>query len=185
MSGIFDEANMRQTLGQYIPNGETLLAGIHAVSKETDITAVFGKCVRLEDGLAPAEDGRTVALHKKKRSPYDIYIGITQYSLLIAECEKNSYLYRFDDDPDVSQADVQEVSSPIPLSAVGTCFSLSDIQSCEIKNGLVGSVKCSIAMKNGSSFKLIFPKLGGLGGNMPHHAQYREAILARLSGKSA
>lgn len=45
----------------------------------------------------------------------------------------------------------------------------------------MGSVKCKLEMKNGDTFKLMFPKLGGLGGGMPHHAQYREEIIACLS----
>jgi len=183
MSDIFDEANMRRTLGQYIPDGETLLAGIDAVSKETNITGVFGKCVRTESRLVPDANGGTVALNKKKHAMYDIYIGITQFSLVIAECEENQYRYQFDDRPDVREADIQEVTSDIFLSDIGTCFLLSDIQSCETKKGWMGSVKCFITMKNGSYFHLIFPKLGGLGGGMPHHAEYREAIIARLGGR--
>ena len=46
----------------------------------------------------------------------------------------------------------------------------------------MGSVKCFIRMKNESYFKLMFPKLGGLKGGMPHHTAYREAIIARLGG---
>jgi len=40
-------------------------------------------------------------------------------------------------------------------------------------------------MKNGSYFKLMFPKLDGLGGGMPHHTEYCEAIIARLGGSNA
>ncbi len=29
MSGVFDEKKMLQVLGEFIPDGETLLAGIH------------------------------------------------------------------------------------------------------------------------------------------------------------
>lgn len=46
----------------------------------------------------------------------------------------------------------------------------------------MGSVKCNIAMKNGTYFKLLLPKLGGLGGDMPNHTQYRDAIIAHLGG---
>ena len=52
------------------------------------------------------------------------------------------------------------------------------------KKGMEGSVKCHITMKNGSYFKLLLPKLGGLGGGMPHHAEYLQAIIARLGGGS-
>jgi len=116
MSDIFDEANMRQTLGQYIPNGETLLAGIHAVSKETNIRGVWGKCIPTESSLVPDENGGTIALNKKKLSAYDIYIGITQSSLIITECERNESLYQFDGKPDAGGADIKEVTSDILLS---------------------------------------------------------------------
>lgn len=41
-----------------------------------------------------------------------------------------------------------------------------------------------ITMDNSSYFILMFPKLGGLGGGMPHHTEYREAIIARLGGRN-
>lgn len=182
MSEIFDESNMRQVLSKYIPNGETLLAGIHAVAKETSVNFVFGNCIRREDRLSPDENGGIVSLKKKKYSTYDIYFGITQYSFLISGCEKNSYFYQFEDDPMVDESEIQEVASDIFFDDIGTCFSLSDIKSCEIKKGWMGSVKCLIRMKNESYFKLMFPKLGGLSGGMPHHTAYREAIIARLGG---
>jgi len=185
MSEIFDESNMKQMLGKYIPNGETLLAGIHAVAKEVNITGVFGKCVCMEDRLVPNENGATITLSKKKYSAYDVYIGITQSYLVMADCEINKYLYQFDDNPNVSGADIIDVSSDIFLSDIGKCFLLADIQNCEIKKGWMGSVKCFITMKNGSYFKLLFPKLGGLGGGMPHHTEYREAIIERLGGRNA
>ncbi len=180
MAGIFDEGLMEETLGRYIPQGESLEAGIHAVSRETSIVAVFGRCVYAGDRLRRAENGGTLVLRKKKYAPYDVYLGVTQSCLLIAECEKNKYLYDFDA---VSDPEAQPLSADLPLSDVGTCFPLADIQSCEVKKGIMGSVKCTVTMKNGSRFKLLLPKLGGVGGGMPNHAQYRAAILARLSGE--
>ena len=41
-----------------------------------------------------------------------------------------------------------------------------------------------ITLKNGAFLKLLLPKRGGLGGGMPHHEEYREKIIARLSGLS-
>lgn len=183
MSDIFNEANMRQALGKYIPNGETLLAGIHAISHETDIKCLFGKCVYNEDRLIPDENGYIIAVNKKKHSTYDIYIGITQHFLVITDCEGDSYFYEFDEVPEGSSKDIQKVASDLLLTDIGTCFPLADIKNCEIKKGWMGSVKCSLTLKNGSSFKLRFPKLGGVGGGMPHHAEYREAMIALLSGR--
>lgn len=185
MSEIFDETNMRQALGRYIPGGETLLAGIHAVAKESNVTGVFGKCVRVEGRLIPHENGGIIAVNKKKYAAYDIYLGITQSFLVIAECERCAHLYQFDDAPNVSQAEIQELTRDLFLADIGTCFPLADIQNCEIKKGWMGSFKCLITMRNGSYFKLMLPKRGGLGNGMPHHAEYREAIIARLGGGSA
>lgn len=84
----FTVANMEHMMGQYIPRGETLLAGIFAVAKESDVTAVYGKCRCIEGKLLPDADGKTLALEKKKCCSYNIYIGITQSRLLIVECEK-------------------------------------------------------------------------------------------------
>ncbi len=183
MPGIFDEAAMRQTLERYIPDGETLLAGIHAVSNQTHIEGVFGGCVCLKGRLVPREDGTTVWVKKDKHAPYDVYLGVTDSCLLIAQCEENQYHYEVGEKRDAKEDEVREVTAELAWSDLGTCFPLADISGCECKKGLVGSVKCNITMKNGSTFKLILPKLGGLGGGMPHHAEYREAIIARLGGK--
>lgn len=180
MSDIFDETSMREALERHIPSGETLLAGIHAVAKETKIRGIFGKCARTECRLIPDENGGTIAFDKKKHAAYDIYLGITQSSLVIVECEENDYFYQFDDNPDVGEADIQELASALFYVDIGTCYPLADIRSCEIKKGWMGSAKCSITMKNGSYFSLVLPKLGGLGKGMPHHAEYRDAIIARL-----
>lgn len=181
MSAIFSETNMEHALKKYLLEGESLQAGIHAVAKESLITAAFEKCVRTESKLLPDENGGAITLFKKKYSAYDIYIGITESSLIIAECEENSHFYQFDDNPNTKETTPQIVASPILLADIGTHFSLTDIQDCKIKKGWMGSVNCFITMKNGSYFKLCFPKLGGLGGGMPHHAEYREAIIQKLS----
>ncbi len=180
MPDIFDEMNMRQALDKHIPNGETLLAGIHAISKEIDIKGTFGRCILAEDRLIPNPNGRIISLTKKKHSADDIYLGITQSFLVIAQCERSSYFYEFDDGIITNGTDIQEVSSELLLADIGTCFPLSHIQDCEMKKGWMGSVKCSITMENGSHFKLLLPKLGGLGGGMPHHKEYRQAIMDTL-----
>lgn len=181
MSEIFSERNLIEALKKYIPAGETLSAGIHAVSKETDVTGLYGKCIYTESGLMPSENGGVISVHKKKFATCDIYFGITQSFFVLADCERYSHAYEFDDGPEAGGEGIKEVTSFLTFTDIGTCFRLADIKTCEIKKGMMGSVKCFITMKNGSYFKLMFPKLGGLGGGMPHHAQYREAILQRLA----
>ena len=148
MSNIFDEGNMMRILGNYIPEGETLSAGVHGI---------------------------TLQVNKKKSSRFDVYIGITGNYLIVAECNEHKYLeeiYGFRD----RRKSVAEDVAP--------CFPLEDIQSCVIKKSILGAVNCSVTLKNGNFLKLQLPKLGGLGGGMPHHAEYREKIIARLSALS-
>ncbi len=184
-SMTLDETNMRRALERYIPDGETLLAGIHAVAIETAVNSLFGECLCLEDRLIPHPDGGTYALNKKKYSDHSVYIGITPHFLVMTDCGKESYYYQWDKiekKSDVCETDVHYVTKEILLADIGRCFPLEDIQSCDIRSGWLGSKKCHITMKNGSYLKLMFPKLGGLGGGMPHHSEYRDVIMARLSG---
>lgn len=176
----FNEATMRQALDKYIPVGETMLAGIHAIAKESSVTCVFGECSLTEDKLVVNKSGSALVISKKKYSTYDIYIGITQHSLVVADCQAYRYLYEFNKEPIKSETDIQMVTEDILLKDIGKCFPLADVQSCKVKNGFAGAVNCLITMKNGSYFKLIFPKYGGLGGGMPHHGEYRDAIIACL-----
>ena len=181
MPEIFDEQNMRGALEKYIPAGETLLAGIHAIAKEMETRNIYGKCTIAEDRLIPDGDGMGTEVIKKKYAGCDIYLGITQYSLVIVECERERHLYEFVDAEGAIEA--QELTEEILLEDIGKCFRLSDIADCKMKKGILGSIKCHITMKNGGYFKLLLPALGGLGGGMPHHAQYRDAIVAELKSK--
>ncbi|MEY8388036.1 hypothetical protein AALC17_12185 [Oscillospiraceae bacterium 38-13] len=145
MAGIFDEANMRQVLGACLPEGESLLAGIHGI---------------------------TLQVNQKKTSYFDVYIGITEHYLLAAECEERKHLTAaYPLLPDLRKTVAEDV---------GAVFPFSNIQSCEIKKAMMGAVNCSITFRDGRFLKLQMPKRGGLGKGMPHHAEYREAILARL-----
>lgn len=184
MSDIFSETTMRRALEKYIPDGETLLAGIKAVANESSVTCVFGECTLTEDRLIPCKDGGTIEISKKKYSGYDLYLGITQHFMVVADCKSFRYLYEFAPDPIVRDTDVQIVTENILLIDVGKCFSLDRIQHCDVKKGMLGSIKCTVTMKNGDYFKLLLPKLGGLGGDMPHHTEYRDAILSRLSANN-
>uniref|UniRef100_UPI0040573ACB hypothetical protein n=1 Tax=Acetatifactor sp. TaxID=1872090 RepID=UPI0040573ACB len=179
-----NEANMRRALEKYIPDGETLIAGIHAVAKESSVTCVFGECVLTENKLLADKEGGTVSVSKKKYSAYDLYIGITQRSLVVADCEEYRYYYEFNRESVKNDADKKIVTGDILLKDIGKCFDLEDIQSCNVKNGMAGSLNCVITMKNGSYFKLVLPKTGGFGGGMPNHEKYREEIVTCLSEKS-
>lgn len=144
MPGIFDEGRMLQMLEPYVPNGESLSAGIHGI---------------------------TLQVNQKKASRFDVYVGLTDHHLIVVECEDRKYLSELYHVPDLRKTVAQDI---------GTVFPLSEIQSCQVKNGIMGSVNCSIFMKNGGFLKLMLPKRGGLGQGMPHHEEYRARIIACL-----
>lgn len=177
-SDIFDESNMLQALQKYLPDGETLLAGIHAVTKESYVTCAFKNCVLGEDRLCPRDGGYTISISKKKVCTYDMYLGITQHYLVVADCQPNRYFYEYNRNLITDENAIQNVTTDILLKDVGKCFPLKDLQSCELKKGFAGSVNCVITLKNNGYFKLLLPKHGGLSGGMPHHSEYRDAIIA-------
>ena len=148
--------------------------------QESKVTAVFGKCRCLEGRSVPDENGGVVALNKEKYAAYDIYLGITQSHLLIVECEKNKHYYEYSNEPDVQNMDVQKLGSELDWNDIGIIFPLEDVQNCDVKKGRMGSVLCTLTMKNGTYFKLSLPETAGPNGDMPHHIEYREMILARL-----
>lgn len=180
--GILDEKNMRQSLEKYLPDGETLAAGIHGVGIQTEIKQVFGKCIYDGERLVPDENGNTLQVTKSKVSKFDVYVGITKHYLILSECEKYKHLYEFNDVPNFKEASVQKIDTCILPEDIGTCFPLSEIRNCEIKNAWMGAVNCSITMKNGSFIKLMLPKNGGPA--MPHHTEYREKVIACLNAHS-
>lgn len=180
--GILDENVMRQMLGKYLPEGETLMAGVYGLGTQEEIKQVFGKCIYDGERLIPDENGTALQVSKSKFAKFGVYIGITEHYLLLAECEKYKHLYEFNDVPNPDESAVQDLDTCISLEEIGTCFPLSEIQGCEIKNAWMGAVSCSITMKNGSLIKLTLQKSGGPA--MPHHAEYREKIMACLNTRN-
>lgn len=176
--GIFDEKIMLQALKRYLPEGETLEAGIYGVGLRSEIKQVFGKCTVTGERLIADENGTTLQVTKGKVSRFDVYIGITWHYLILSECEAYKHYYEFDHVPESEEGTVKEIDKELWLEDIGTCFPLADIQNCEFENTWMGAVKCSITMKNGSFLKLRLPKQCGLG--MPKHEKYREAVIERL-----
>lgn len=94
MSDIFDEGKMMQVLGMCMPEGETLLAGIHGI---------------------------TLQVNKKKTSRFDVYIGITKGYLLVAECEERRYLSELYSVPDRRTTVAEDVGTCFPLTEILSC----------------------------------------------------------------
>lgn len=175
---------MRQALSKYIPNGEILMAGIYATVQESKINAVFKKYRCIEGKLIPDENAGILSLVKGKYAEYSVYLGITQSDLLIVECNKNKYYYyEYSNETDIQNMDIQALSTELNWEDIGIRFSLEDVQSCDVKKGRMGSVLCTLTMKNGTYFKLSLPESAAPNADMPHHTEHREAILTRLGGK--
>lgn len=179
--GIFDEKNIMQALEKHLPDRETLTAGVQGVGLEVSILQIFKNCIFDGEKIIPSENGKMLQVNKRKVSSFDVYVGITENYLILSQCKVNKWFYAVDELQDSGEIAAKEVSSCIPLENIGICFPLADVQSCAIKKGWMDSVKCTITMNNGSYLKLQLPKLDEL----PHHAKYREAILARLSGTNS
>lgn len=179
MSAIFDEQNMMRILEEYIPAGETILAGVHGVGLDVRLRQVIGKCSFDGKYFSPSENGKNFLVNKEKHARFDLYFGITENYLLISQCERNEWFYEF---LEMDTVVAEGIQHRISLDEVGArCFPLSDIESCVMKKIWMGAVNCKITLKGGILLKIQFPKLGGVGGGMPNHAKYREAILACLS----
>lgn len=197
MSKIFDENNMYNTLKPYLPKGETVIAGVHANAQEAKIVAHYKNCVALGDYIAPltsdmvtkllgqkvvATPGENTVLEvvKKKYCGFSVYVALTQHYLLIVPSTPQDWYYQvknFDERPDL---DTTILEKPIKSSDIGYCYPLDDLTKFTAKNVWMGAVNTTLQLKNGSYFKIQFPKRAGLGQGMPHQAEYREQILARL-----
>lgn len=195
MSEIFDESNMQNRLGEYVPEGETLAAGIHVVNKELHIFRYYQNCVPKDDKVywyyLDDVEPKVLQATKSKFATDDLYIGITQNYFIVATCTPNTkFLYKFDfvDINEPHELESTEnfvnrdgIAPSIDLRDIGHIFKLSDITKCEFKKGMFGSVKCDLEFRDKSTFKLLFPKKAGLGNGMPHHEEFREKIIATLT----
>lgn len=121
-----------------------------------------------------------VEINKTKYSTYDIYIGITNNLLLITPCEDSRYLYNTNCRADNGNSNIPSLTKSTSYRNLGQCFSFTDIQSVHFNKGMMGAIKCDITLKNGSYFKLLLPKIGGIGTGMPHHSEYRDILIEKL-----
>jgi len=177
MAGIFDEENMRAVLGQYLPQGETLEAGVHCVGLNVRFRQLFRGAAVIDGAVVPRENGPTIMLTKGKYARFDAYLGLSQSYLLFATCEQEPWGYKVEKS---DGAGLTPLDRTIPLTEIAACIPLAHVSGFEQKKGIVGSVNCRITLQNGE-MKLMIPKRGGLGNGMPHYAEYRETILARLT----
>lgn len=174
--GTQDERKMRESLSRYLPQGETLIAGVCALGKKTEFIQVFGKCMLDDDKLIPSENGAAISVKKCKYAQYELYIGISQHHLLITDAEPCKHMYEFEE---LGNQDVEGIDRTISLRDIGTCFELTQIERCETKKGLYGETACTITFKNKSLIQIMIPKSAGYA--MEHHEKYCQTLIDCLN----
>ena len=175
--GVLDEKKMMRDLGKNLPDRESLTAGVYGVGVETEIKQVFGKCRLVDEKLVPDENGAAIQVTKGKRAKFEVYVGVSQNYLILAECKEYQHFYQFDNSTEPAEA----IDTSIPIQDIGNCFPLAEIQACTVKRAGKGDVNCTITMKNGGFIKLSIPRNGGIG--MPNHEKYREELITCLRDK--
>lgn len=178
--GVFSEKSMFEALNPLLPDGETYSAAIYAAGKEMRVKYLFRNCSIDDDILVPDGSCPLLEITKGKLSAFDAYIGLSQRYLILEECMENKHFYEFDEAPSADAATAEPLTEKLLLRDLKFVFPLEDIAGCEAKNGMMGSVKLTVKLKNGSILKLMIPKRGGLGGGLPNQEQDRQKIIDRL-----
>lgn len=181
MSAYFDVNNMNAVLGEFCPEGENVLAAVYGVGKSAEIIQYFGGCRQTPDTLAPADTDNIIKVLKMKVCTYDLYIGYTERSLIISECDMSTkYYYEFDNISDPVLTGVNRMEKEITHKSIGKVFPLESIKEFKVKNGWFGSVKCFLRLNNGTIFKFMLAKRAGVSGQMPNHMENRDKIIELL-----
>lgn len=175
-----DETEMQKRLSKYVPEGETLEAGIYAKATESFINATYRKCDFRGMKLVRDESKEFFSMEKRKYAEYTVYVGITQSSLLVIECDTNKHYYEYHDKLDCPLDSVPELMEDIAECDLGTRFNKNEIAKFKVKNGKQGSKNIVVTMKNGSYFKITIPDNAGPTANMPKHIEYSKKIIDTL-----
>lgn len=181
MSIFFEESYMNEIMGMFCPEGETVIAAVRGVGKRTEIYQYFCGCVETVDKLIPADRDNMIKVLKKKVCVYDLYIGYTEKSLIISECDMaTKYYYEFDKITDPAFVGARKLDKEITYKEIGKVFPLDSICDIQTKKGWLGSLRCELKLDNGTFFHFMIPKKGGVGGQMPKHAQNRDKLIEVL-----
>lgn len=184
---VFSVKNMEKKIGEYLPylpQGETLIASVRAISNGRATKVAYKNCAVLDDEgvivpCAPEQGGYDmIYLSKEKHSLCDIYIGITENCFIVADALQERYAYFFGDR---NFAEPETLTEPIRYGDIGKVFRFEDIESIKIKKGFLGVTKVNITMKNQGYFRLQFPKRAGVFKQMPNHLENQEKVLSKFA----
>ena len=181
MSGFFDVEKMNNVLGTFCPEDESIIAAVYGVGKATDIIQYFSGCEESTNGIVPADKDNVIKVLKRKVCNYDLYIGYTEKSLIISECDMSTkYFYDIEHIVDPAFSGMNKLEKEITYKAIGKVLPLESIQKLEIKKGMFGSMNLVLKMNNGTFFKFMLAKRAGVGGQMPDHIENRDKIIEVL-----
>ncbi len=182
MSIFFKPSYMNEIMGKFCPEGEKVINAVYGAGRETQIYQYFSGCVNAEDKLVPADTNNIIKVFKMKVCVYDLYIGYTEKSLIISECDMaTKYYYEFDDVTGSVCVGTKKLEREITHKNIGKVFPLDSICDIQIKKGMFGSVNCVLKLVDDTYFKFLMPKkVGGLTGQMPEHMQNRDKLLEVL-----
>ncbi len=181
MSDIFNEKTMYEVMNPYVPEGETLQAAVHVIGKECKFFQIFTRCECDEDALLLKPGDGTVGLAKGKYAIYDAYVGITENSIVICDYPVCKYFYGFEHRITLSTEEgAMIITDEYNLRDYGKCFPLDSITNVSVKKGMLGVHKCKIEFGEYGYVIMDMPNRAGVLNGMPHHKEYKEAILARL-----
>lgn len=182
MSVFFTKEHMNKIMGMFCPEGENIITAAYAVGKETEINQYFGGCENVGDRLVPADKDNIIKVLKRKVCIYDMYIGYTEKSLIISECDMTTkYFYQIEDVTDPAFVGIKKLDKEISHKNIGKVLPLESIKELQIKKGWFGSLRCILKLENGTYFKFLMAKqVGGITGKMPDHRENRDKLLEEL-----
>lgn len=183
MSIVFNVNNMNNVMRTFCPEGETVITSVYGVGRAAEITQYFSGCQVVGDKLVPANTNSILKVLKRKVCTYDLYIGYTEQSLIISECDMSTtYYYEMDEVTEPVTTGVIKLENEITHKSIGKAFPLESIKSFEMKKGMFGTTKCKLTLNNGTYFKFLLTKnAGGVVQPMPNHNENRDRVIDVLN----
>ncbi|MCM1094157.1 MAG: hypothetical protein NC421_09395 [Lachnospiraceae bacterium] len=190
MGSIFSETRMLDELVPLInelPLNQKFQAGIHGIMKKVVITRIYRNAILSDDNvIMPTAEDSILFIRKSKICDFDAYIGITQDWLLVVPCNEEKWAYESFriTEPEMMKEYLdyaRSLESPLPASYIIPVIPLESIAEFSAKKNWIGAYVCKLVMSDGDEFKMMLPRLGGLGGGMPNHKEYRELIVSMLT----
>lgn len=180
----YGEKQMRQMLEQYVPEGESLIAGVHGYGMKTIIHQVIYGAYTVDGMTFPAKDGAAYLVTKEKHAGYEVYLAMTERHYIFSACERGLKYYSGMEEIELPQGVTpQQRQSLVNIQdiGIGYIFSQEDIESCVTNADSGGKyTDCAIKLKGGVYFEIRFLKKNVAPESAPHYLEYRDMILKCL-----